>query len=166
MTSYMYSASAPVFTRMLTNLAGILAKAEAYAAERKFDVNVLVNARLAPDMLALKAQIGIATDHAKGAISRLAGKDIPSWPDTEATFEDLKARVNMAIEHMATAVASDFDGAENRQITLKLGGQEIAMSGQTYLLDRALPNFYFHVTTAYAILRHNGVPIGKRDFVG
>lgn len=166
MTFNMYAASVPVFTRMLTNLLAIMDKAEANAAERKFDVNVLVNSRLAPDMLPFKAQVLIASDHAKGCASRLAGKPVPSWPDDEVTFDDIKARVRKALDFLATTVPADFDGAETREITLKLGGNEMVSSGQDYLLGRALPNFYFHVTMAYAILRHNGVPVGKRDFIG
>lgn len=166
MTFSIYAVSVPVFTRMLTNLLGVLNKAEAYAAERKFDANVLVDARLAPDMLPLRAQIGMATDHAKGATSRLAGKDVPSWPDDEKTFADVKARLQKALDFLATASEADYTGAEDRDVVLRGRTGETTLKGQAYLLERALPNFYFHVTTAYDILRHNGVPIGKGDFLG
>lgn len=166
MTLTMYSASVPVFTRMLTNLLTILEKAEAWAGERKIDTRVLVEARLAPDMLPLRQQIQIAADHAKGAPSRLAGKPVPSWADDEVTLEDLKGRIRRTIDHLATFNAAEFEGSEAREVTLKLGGKEVVELGEAYLLNRALPHFYFHVTTAYDILRHNGAPIGKRDFIG
>lgn len=166
MTISMYGASVPVFTRMLTNLLAILDKAELYAAERKIDLSVLVNDRLAPDMLPFKSQIQIATDHAKGATSRLAGKPVPSWADTETTWDDLKARLRKTLELLASAVPAEIDGSEAREIPLKSHGKDIVQLGQPYLLERAMPNFYFHITTAYAILRHNGVPIGKADYIG
>ncbi|KKC38804.1 hypothetical protein WH87_07845 [Devosia epidermidihirudinis] len=166
MTISMYGMSVPVFTRMLTNLLAIMDKAEAYAADRKFDTLVLSEARLAPDMIPFRGQIMIATDHVKGCVSRLAGKEVPSWPDTEKTFDELRARIQKALDLLSTVQASDLDGSEDRQITLKLGGNEVTMDGETYLTQRALPNFYFHVTTAYSILRNNGIPIGKRDYIG
>lgn len=166
MTITMYGASVPVFTRMLTNLLNVLDKAEAYAASRQIDLSVFVNDRLAPDMLPFKKQIQIATDHAKGAASRLAGRPVPSWADDEETFEDLKARVRKALDLLAGAKAAEIDGSEDRDITLKTSNGEIVVKGQEYLLTRAMPNFYFHVTTAYAILRHNGVPVGKKDYTG
>jgi uncharacterized protein len=162
----LYTASETVFTRMLTNLLGILEKAEAYADERKFKADVLVNQRLAPDMLPLSFQIQTATDGAKGAVARLAGREIPAWPDTETTFVDLKARVRKALDYLATFKPGDLDGSEEKQVVLKIGGEDVRIRGEDYLLGRATQNFYFHVTTAYAILRHNGVPIGKRDFLG
>jgi hypothetical protein len=154
----MYTASVIVFTRMLTNLLGILEKAEAYADERKFKADVLVNQRLAPDMLPLSFQIQTATDGAKGAVARLAGREIPVWPDTETTFADLKARVRKALDYLATFKPGDLNGSEEKQIVLKIGGEDVRFHGEEYLLGRATQNFYFHVTTAYAILRHNGVP--------
>lgn len=166
MTITMYGASVPVFTRMLTNLLAIFEKAEAYSAERKIDLGVLVNARLAPDMLSFKSQIQIATDHAKGAVSRLAGKPVPSWVDDEVSWEDLKARLRKALDLLASVTPAEIDGSEGREIFLKSRGKDIMQFGQPYLLERAMPNFYFHVTTAYAILRHNGVPIGKMDYLG
>lgn len=166
MTISMYGITVPVFTRMLTNLLVLLDKAEANATERKFDTEVLVNARLAPDMYPLKAQIMIATDHVKGSVSRLAGKPVPSWPDTEATFAELRARIQKALDLLATVTAADLEGSEDRDVTLKMGGKDVVINGLDYVQQRALPNFYFHVTTAYNILRHNGVPLSKRDFIG
>lgn len=166
MTLTMYSASVPVFTRMLTNLLAILDKTEAWAAERKINLQVLVDSRLAPDMYPLRGQIQIATDHAKGAPSRLAGKPVPSWDDDEVTFEDLKARVRKALDYLATFSVAEFEGSDDREVTLKSGGKEIQVAGDVYLLNRAMPNFYFHITTAYDILRHNGAPVGKSDFIG
>lgn len=166
MSISMYTASVTVFTRMLTNLLAILEKAEAYAGERKFKADVLVNQRLAPDMLPLSSQIQIATDAAKGAVARLAGREIPSWPDNETTFADLKARVKKAIDYLATYKPADLDGSETKQVVIKIGDEDVSIHGEDYLIGRATQNLYFHVTTAYAILRHNGVPIGKRDYLG
>ena len=162
----MYSASVPVFTRMLTNLLAVLEKAEAWAGERKIETQVLVESRLAPDMLPLRKQIQIAADHAKGASSRLAGKPVPSWADDEVTLEDLKGRIRKTLDLLATFKAAEFEGSDNREVTLKVGGKDLSVAGDDYLFNRAFPNFYFHVTTAYDILRHNGAPIGKSDFTG
>jgi hypothetical protein len=166
MTISVYGMTVPVFTRMLTNLLACMDKAEAYAAERKFDTTVLSNSRLSPDMISFRGQVMIATDHVKGCVSRLAGKDIPSWPDTEETFPELRARIQKALDLLATVTPEDLEGGDTREVTLKIGGKDVAMSGLDYLTQRALPNFFFHVTTAYAILRHNGVPVGKRDYIG
>ena len=160
----MYAVSIGVFTRQLTNLAGMLDKAEAYATERKFKPDVLFSQRLAPDMLPLSFQVQNATDHAKGAAARLSGREVPSWPDDEKTFDDLKARVKKALDYLATVKPEDVDGSEEKQITLKRNGQDVVMSGQDYLLGRAQQNVWFHITMSYAILRHNGVPLGKADF--
>jgi hypothetical protein len=160
----MYAVSVGVFTRQLTNLLAQLEKAEAYAAERKFKPDVLVNQRLAPDMLPLSFQVQNATDHAKGAAGRLSGQELPSWPDDEKSFDDLKARVKKALDYLATFKPADIDGSEEKVITLKRNGQDYTLSGQDFLLGRAQQNFWFHVTTAYDILRANGVPIGKADF--
>jgi len=160
----MYAVSVGVFTRQLTNLLAQLEKAEAYAAERKFKPDVLVNQRLAPDMLPLSFQVQNATDHAKGAAARLSGQEMPSWPDDEKTFDDLKGRVKKALDYLATFKPADIDGSEEKAITLKRNGQDYTLSGQDFLLGRAQQNFWFHVTTAYDILRANGVPIGKADF--
>ena len=166
MTISMYGASVPVYTRMLTNLLVWLDKAEGHAKERGFDVSVLVNDRLAPDMLPLRGQIQIATDHVKGSISRLAGREVPSWKDDEVTIDELRARIGKALDLLATATPADIDGTEDKPITLRNRAGEYVQLGQSYLLERAMPNFYFHITMAYAILRHNGVPVGKSDYIG
>jgi hypothetical protein len=160
----MYAVSVGVFTRQLTNLLAQLEKAEAYATERKFKVDTLVNQRLFWDMAPLSLQIQTATDHAKGAAARLSGREIPSWADEEKSFEDLKGRVKKALDYLATFKPEDIDGTEDKPITLKRNGQDYTLSGQDYLLGRAQQNFWFHVTTAYDILRANGVPVGKADF--
>jgi hypothetical protein len=166
MTISMYEASAPRFASMLRNLDAILAKAQAYAVERKIDPAVLIGARLFPDMLPLSKQVQIATDHAKGAVARLAGVEVPKFEDTEQSFEDLRARLARTIELVESFSAAQIDGSEEREIALKVGGQELAFKGLHYLIGFALPNFYFHLVTAYNILRHNGVEIGKHDYIG
>lgn len=166
MTLSMYSASVPIFSRMLKNLLAVFDKAEAFAAEQNIDLQTFVETRLAPDMLPLSAQVQIATDGAKGVSSRLAQKPVPSWADDEVTFADLKARLQKGIDYLATFSPEDFVGSDDRTVTIKIGGNDVELSGETYLLNRGLPNFYFHVTTAYDILRHKGVPIGKRDYLG
>lgn len=166
MTIAMYDVSVGVFTRMLKQLLVQMDKAEAYAADRKFDVNVLLHDRLAPDMFPFLRQVRSATDHAKGASARLAGKQNPVFEDHETSFAELKARVQRALDFLATLTPADFAGAEDRPITLKMGQSEVIEAGLPYLLERAMPNFYFHLTTAYAILRHNGVPVGKKDYLG
>jgi hypothetical protein len=162
----LYEMTVPVFTRMLNNLLAIMDKAEAYAAERKFDTLVLSEARLAPDMIPFRGQIMIATDHVKGCASRLAGNPVPSWPDTETSFAELRERIGKSLELLATTTPEQLAGSEERTITLMQGGKEVTMPGLDYVTQRALPNFFFHVTTAYNILRENGVPIGKRDYLG
>jgi hypothetical protein len=166
MSISMYQASVPAFLQMLNSLSAILDKAEAHAAERKIEPSVLLGWRLAPDMFALARQVQIATDHAKGCCARLAGVEVPKYPDDETTFEGLRSRIARTIEFVQGFEAGDIDGSEQREITLTAGSRELHFSGQQYLVSFALPNFYFHVTTAYAILRHCGVPIGKRDFLG
>lgn len=166
MTISVYDVTVPVFTRMLTNLLAVMDKAEASAAERKFDTAVFADMRLAPDMIPFRGQIMIATDHVKGCVSRLAGKEVPSWPDTEKTFEELRVRIQKALDLLATVTREELEGGESRDVTLKLGGKDVTMNGLAYVTERALPNFYFHYTTAYAILRHGGVGIGKRDYIG
>jgi hypothetical protein len=151
---------------MLGSLAAILDKAEAYAAERKIDPAVLLGWRLAPDMFALARQVQIATDHAKGCCARLAGAEVPKYADDETTFADLRARIARTIDFVGSFEPSDIDGSEDRGITITAGGRELRFKGQQYLVNFVLPNFYFHVTTAYNILRHCGLPIGKRDFMG
>jgi len=162
----MYQASIPVFVKQLGNLAAILRKAEEHAAAKKIEPEVFINARLAPDMFPLSRQVQIATDGAKGCAARLAGVEIPSYPDTEKTFAELQARIAKTIEFVKSFDAKQIDGTEEKKVTLKLRGQDTTFIGQPYLLDFVLPNLYFHVTTTYAILRHNGVEIGKRDFLG
>ena len=162
----MYQASAPVFLQGLKNLAAILDKAAVQAVERKIDPGVLLNDRLAPDMFPLVRQVQIASDHAKGAPARLAGIDVPKFEDVEKSFDDLQQRLARVTEFVKSISPDQIDGSEDRDITLPIGGQSMAFKGRTYLLHFALPNFYFHLTTAYAILRHNGVVIGKRDFIG
>ena len=162
----MYQASVPAFLQTLNALSAILDKAEAFATERKIDPAVLLGWRLAPDMFALARQVQIATDHAKGCCARLAGAEVPRWPDDETTFAELRARIARTVEFVQRFDASDLDGSESRDIALTAGTRELRFKGQQYLVGFALPNFYFHATTAYAILRHCGLPIGKRDFLG
>lgn len=166
MTVSMYALTAPVFTRMLTNMSNWLDKAEAFAAERKFDPTVLAAARLAPDMNPLSFQVQNATDRSKFALSRLSGRTPPSWPDDEKTIPELKARIAKALDFVGTFTAADIDGSEDRQIELKVRGEMVKVRGLDHVVTNALPNFYFHVTTAYAILRHNGVQVGKSDYLG
>jgi hypothetical protein len=151
---------------MLSALDKVLTKAEADAAARKIDLDVFVNGRLAPDMLPLTRQIQIMTDQAKGGASRLAGKESPKFADDEKTFADLHARIAKTLAHLKTFKPADFEGAETRDIELKFPNATFNFKGKDYLLNFVIPNFYFHYTTAYAILRHNGVPIGKGDFLG
>ena len=162
----MYQASVPVFVKTLGNLAAILDKAAGYAAAKKVDQSVLLGYRLAPDMLNLARQVQIATDHAKGAPARLAGMEPPSFEDTDAGFAELKARIDKAIAFLGTLKPAQVDGSEEREITLKIGANTRTYKGQPYLLHHALPNFFFHVTTAYDILRHCGVELGKKDYIG
>jgi hypothetical protein len=162
----MYHASVPVFVRALTNLSAILRKAEEHAAAKKIDPAVLVNARLAPDMFPLSRQVQSASDSAKGCAARLAGMEVPRYEDTESTFPELQGRIAKTVAFMQGVSPEVIAGSEERKIVLKLRGQETSFSGQAYLLTFALPNFFFHVVTAYDILRHNGVEIGKADFLG
>jgi hypothetical protein len=166
MANLMYSLSAPVFARMLRNLEGVLDKGAAYAAARKVDPAVLVNARLYPDMFPLVTQVRIAGDFAKGAVARLTGQEPPKYEDNEATFDELKARLVKTIAYVESFQPGQFDDAATREVTMKMRGEEKRFDGLTYLANVVLPNFYFHITTAYDILRHNGVELGKRDFVG
>jgi hypothetical protein len=155
-----------VFSRMLSNLDNILPKAEADCEARKIDPQVYINGRLAPDMLPLTRQVQIMTDQVKGGASRLAGQEPPKWPDEEKTFADLHARLKKAIDHVKTFKPADFEGAETRAVELKFPNATFSFTGKDYFLGFVIPNFYFHYTTAYAILRHNGVQIGKGDFLG
>ncbi|MEQ1739031.1 MAG: DUF1993 domain-containing protein [Methyloglobulus sp.] len=166
MSLNMYEASIPVFVRMLGNLSSILDKAVIYAETKNIDPVILVNARLASDMYPLSRQVQIATDMVKGCAARLAGVDVPSYEDNEVTFADLQARIAKTVTFLQSVSAEQVNGSEDRTVTLKLRGREIQFLGQPYLLDFVLPNLYFHVTTTYAILRHNGVEIGKMDYLG
>ena len=161
-----YDVFIPSFTQMLESLDKVLSKAEADAAARKIDPQVFINGRLAPDMLPLTRQIQIMTDQCKGGASRLAGQEPPKWADDEATFADLHARVAKTIAHLKTFKPAQFEGAETRAIELKFPNTTFNFTGKDYLTKFVTPNFYFHYTTAYAILRHNGVQIGKADFIG
>lgn len=166
MSLSMYQASIPPMLRAFDNLTAILKKGEAFAAAKKIEPSVLINARLAPDMFALARQVQIATDIAKGGASRLAGAEIPSYADNETTFAELYERINKVVAYLKTFNAAQIDGSEEKTINLKVGGQDMTMKGQQYLTGFVLPNVYFHSTAAYLILRHNGVDVGKRDFLG
>ncbi len=155
-----------VFSEMLSNLDKVLTKAEADCESRKIDPQVYLDGRLAPDMLPLVRQVQIMSDQAKNGASRLAGLEPPKWADDEKTFADLRARVKNTIAHLNTFAPAQFDGAETRAIELKFPNATVNFIGKDYFLKFVVPNFYFHYTTAYAILRHNGVQIGKRDFLG
>ena len=162
----MYQASAPRFANTLKNLSAILDKAQAYADAKKIEPKVLTAARLFPDMFAMSRQVQSACDTAKGAVARLAGVEVPVHEDTEQTLEELKARIAKTIAFINTVKPSQVDGSEDKEVVLKFRTGEVRMKGMQYLLGHALPNFYFHVTTAYDILRHNGVEVGKRDYIG
>lgn len=166
MTISMHKASAPVFLRMLTNLDQLLVKAEENAKARGFDPNLLVTQRLAPDMRPLSSQIQLASDSAKGAMARLSGGTPPAMPDTETTIDHLCARIAATIDYVKSVPAEAVDGSEERDVVLKTPSGDIPFKGLAFLTGFALPNFLFHVTTAYAILRHSGVPLGKLDFLG
>ncbi|MDE3240098.1 MAG: DUF1993 domain-containing protein [Paracoccaceae bacterium] len=162
----MYDHIVPPFTRSLKALDAILTKAEAHCTARKIDPAVMLSMRLFPDMLPFTRQILIACDHAKGASARLAGAEVPSFPDTEVTFADLHARIAKTLDFMGGFKAEDYTGAAERTITVKAGPRELSFRAPVYLSSYAVPNFYFHMTTAYAILRSNGVELGKVDFLG
>jgi hypothetical protein len=166
MTISMYQASVPVITRALTNLRQILVKAEAHAQAKKIDAGVFLNGRIAPDMLPLTKQIQIVSDNAKGIPARLAGIEIPAYADTEATFEELLARLDKTLAFVASIKPAQIDGSDDRKVELKLGPNLVTFTGLSYLTGFALPNLYFHAVTSYAILRHLGVEIGKRDYIG
>ena len=166
MSLSMHQISLPVFQRMLKSLSAILDKAEAFAAAKKIEPEVLLNARLAPDMFPLKRQVQLASDFAKGAAARLSGQDIPKWEDAEVSFADLKARLAKTGDYLASFTPAQIDGGEGRDIALTIAKQPVTLKGQAFLLNYAFPHFFFHVTTAYDILRHNGVEVGKRDYMG
>jgi hypothetical protein len=162
MTISLYAITVPVFTRYLNNLDAILAKAEANAAERKIKPEVLVSARLAPDMYPLSFQVQSTTDRVKFLLARLTGQTPPSWEDNEATLADLRARVQKALAYVATFSEADLAGKEDGMVTVR----DKQVPALDHALNNAIPQIFFHMTTAYAILRHNGVPVGKGDFVG
>ncbi|MBG3978840.1 DUF1993 family protein [Pseudomonas aeruginosa] len=166
MSLSIYQASIPTFLRTLGNLSAILKKAAVHAEAKNIDPRIFIDARLAPDMFPLARQVQIASDAAKGAGARLAGLEVPSYADTETTFDELQARIARTVEFLEGIREEQLDGAEERNVTLKVRGQEISFNGRDFLFGFALPNFFFHVTTAYAILRHNGVELGKMDFLG
>lgn len=162
----MYSVLVPTAIRMFGNLSAILDKAAAHAAAKNLDAAVLVGSRLYPDMFPLGRQIQIATDIVKGGAARLAGVEPPSWADDEKTFDELKARIAKAVDYLGTFKPEQIDGSEDRPIVLKTRAGELNFTGLDYLLGFVLPNLYFHATTTYNILRHNGLEIGKQDFLG
>ena len=163
----MHAASVPVFQQLLGGLDNILAKAGTHVAEKKIDPNALLQARLFPDMFTFTRQVQIACDFAKGVSARLAGVDVPAYEDKEQSFEELRALVAKTIAFIGSLDASQFVGSEERVIVTRPGTpRERTFDGQAYLLTYGLPQFFFHVTTAYALLRHNGIEIGKKDYVG
>ena len=166
MTISMYQASVPVFIRMLNNLIGILEKAAADAEARKIDPAVLINSRLYPDMFPLSRQVRIATDAAMSGAARLAGVEPPKNENTETTFAELIERARKTIAYVSAFRPEQIDGSENAKIELKVRDGTLTLDGLTFLLNRVLPNFYFHITTTYGILRHNGLEIGKKDYLG
>ena len=161
----LYESSVPVFIHFLRSLSAILKKGEAHCAAKKIDPAVMLGMRLAPDMFPLSRQVQIASDAAKGAGARLAGVAVPSFPDEEKTFEELQARISKTIDFLSGLSKEQFEGGEARAISLKAGGRELTFTGAAYLETWAKPNFYFHATTAYAILRHGGVELGKSDYL-
>jgi len=162
----MHQASVPTFARGLASLRNILAKGQAHAAAKKIDESVLLNLRLFPDMFPLARQVHVATDFARGTVARLSGTEPPKWEDNETTFEQLIARVDRALEAVRSFSPAQIDGSETRQVTRTVRGEPKTFTGINFLQQYALPNFYFHCTTAYAILRSNGVDLGKGDFIG
>ena len=166
MSVSMYDVTVPPMRHMLKSLKAVLAKAEAHCTARKIEPDALLTFRLYPDMLPFVRQIQIASDNAKGAAARLGGVDVPSYSDTEATFAELHERIQKTLDFMQSVPQAGFDGSESRHIVLKFPSSTFEFDGLNYLTGFVLPNFFFHVTTAYAILRHCGVPLGKTDFLG
>jgi uncharacterized protein len=165
--SAIYTGSIPLFTQMLGGLKTVLAKAEAHAIEKKIDPNAYLQARLFPDMFHLLRQVQVATDFAKSVSARLAGVEVPKTEDTEVTFADLAKRIDTILAFIGGLSVSQFDAAATREIVTQAGTpKEKRFTGQSYLLNYGLPHFFFHVTTAYSILRHNGVEVGKKDYIG
>jgi hypothetical protein len=166
MSLSMHAISVPAFVRTFKAMQACIDKAQAHADARRFDSANYLAMRLAPDMLPLSKQVQIATDMAKGCVARLAGHDIPKWDDSEATLADLRARLDKAIAYVQSVPADQIDGTEDKEILLPLRTGEMRLAGQAYALGFVLPNVYFHATAAYALLRHAGVELGKRDFLG
>jgi uncharacterized protein len=166
MSLSMYQASVPVFVRGLQNLIVILEKGAAHCAERKIDPGVLTQFRLYPDMFNFAKQVQVACDHARNGAARLAGMEAPRLENTEQTFAELVGRVRDTLAYLDTFKPEQIDGSEAREVVVKRGETVNTYLGQDYLLQRALPNFFFHLTTAYDILRHNGVVLGKKDYIG
>jgi uncharacterized protein len=166
MSLSMHSASVPVFVRMLGNLLNWLDKAEAHAAARKFEPSVLLSVRLAPDMLPFTRQIQIACDAAKFGVARLAGVEAPKFEDNESSFDELRERVRKTIDYVKSLPVDQIDGTEDKDVTVPRRDGPMIIKGEPYLKHFVMPNFYFHVTTTYALLRHNGVDLGKGDFLG
>ncbi|MFL6797357.1 MAG: DUF1993 family protein [Xanthobacteraceae bacterium] len=167
MTISMYQVSAPIFIQFLASLSAVLDKAAAFAEAKKIDASVLLNTRLAPDMFPLVRQVRAATDHAVNGCGRLAGADMPSFSNTEATIPELKERIAKTVEFLKSLKPAQIDGSESKDIKITFpSGQVREFTGQSLLLNNSLPNFYFHCTTAYDILRHCGVELGKRDYMG
>ncbi len=163
----MYSASAPVFTRVLGSMLAWLDRAEAHARARSFDPTNYLGLRLAPDMLPFSRQIQIASDGAKGCMSRLAGTEIPKWEDNESTLDELRARIRRTLDHVQSFSPAQLEGSDSREIAIPMrSGDTLRFDGESFLKYFALPNFYFHATTTYALLRHAGVELGKADFLG
>ena len=162
----MYQASVPRFVNILSNLSSILDKAQAYVELKKIDPSVLPNYRIAPDMLPLSAQVQIACDSAKGLVTRLSGVAAPVFEDNEKTLVELKERIAKTITFIQSVPSESIDGTEEKEIVIKRGEKETHYKGMQFMLGHAVPNFYFHVSMTYAILRHNGVEIGKRDYLG
>ncbi len=166
MTLSVYQASVPVFTRGLTNLRAVLQKGYDHALAKHFEPSILLSSRLYPDMHPLTRQVQIASDAAKFCVSRLAGGEPPKFEDVETTFDELYARIDKTIAYLQGVEAAQLEGSESRTVTLTVRGDKHEFAGDAYLLHFALPNFFFHLTTAYAILRHNGVEVGKFDYLG
>jgi hypothetical protein len=166
MSITMYSASVPIFTRMLSNMSTWLDKAEAHATAKKFEPSVYLQSRLSPDMLPFIKQVQIACDTTKFAMARLGGVDAPKFDDSETTIAELRDRIKATIEFIKSVPASKIDGSEDKEVTLPRASGPIIMKGEAYLKHFVLPNFFFHTTTAYALLRSNGVEIGKLDYLG
>jgi hypothetical protein len=166
MSLSMYAITVPVFTRYLNNLDAILAKAEADAVARKIKPEILAAARLAPDMHPLSFQVQSTTDRMKFALSRLTGRTPPSWEDNEATLADLRGRIAKGLEFVQSFTEADLAGTEARTLTLKMRGEDVQVNALEHITLNAVPQIFFHITAAYAILRHNGVPVGKRDYTG